>query len=43
MFVAEYGVSHARRKIKRKPYEDLRDVAMEILTNICKLDDEGKL
>lgn len=42
MFVAEYGVSHARRKIKRQPYEDLKVVAMEILTSACQLDDEGE-
>lgn len=41
MFLAEYGVSHARRKIQREPYDDLRVVVMEILTEVCQLDEEG--
>lgn len=41
LFIAEVGVSHARKKIQKAPYDDLRVVLTEILTEVCQLDEDG--
>lgn len=40
--VAEVGRSHAKRKITKKSYMELREVLTDILVSVCKLNDDGK-
>lgn len=35
------GKFHAKRKITKKSHNEVRSVVVEILTEACKLDDEG--
>lgn len=36
------GVFHAKKKVTKKAYNELRVVLVEILSDVCKLDDNGK-
>lgn len=36
------GKNHKRRGISKKAFVELREVLMEVLSNVCHLDDEGK-
>lgn len=38
----EMGKSHRRRGIPKKAFTELREIIMEVLTQVCHLDDEGK-
>lgn len=37
------GRSHAKRKITKKSYVELREVLTDILVSVCKLNDDGKI
>lgn len=41
-FLFPVGKSHIKRKISKKSYNDLRSVVVDVLSDVCKLDDEGK-
>lgn len=36
------GISHAKRNVSKKAYDDLRIVLVEILSDVCSLDDNGE-
>lgn len=40
-FIFPVGKSHIRRKISKKTYNDLRGVIVDVLSDVCKLNDEG--
>ena len=35
------GRSHAKKQIKKRAYVELRIVIVEVLSDMCKLDDDG--
>ncbi|CAO1370909.1 unnamed protein product [Diamesa serratosioi] len=39
--VAEVGRSHARRRISKKAFNELREVLVEVLSDVCQLDADG--
>nr|BAO18451.1 globin [Polypedilum nubifer] len=39
--VAEVGRSHAKRQIKKRSYVELRIIILEVISEMCKLDDDG--
>lgn len=39
----EIGESHAKRRIPRSAFLELREVVVEILSAVCKLDNDGKV
>ncbi|CRK93815.1 CLUMA_CG007342, isoform A [Clunio marinus] len=41
--LAEIGKFHAKKKITKKSQNDLRSVVVDILTDVCKLDEQGKI
>lgn len=41
-FLFPVGKSHIKRKISKKSCNDLRSVVVDVLSDVCKLDDEGK-
>jgi len=41
--IAETGKFHAKKKVTKKSQVELRGVLVEILSDVCKLDDEGKV
>jgi hypothetical protein len=40
--VTEIGKYHRRRGIEKKSFNQLRIVILEIMSDVCKLDDESK-
>jgi hypothetical protein len=36
------GKNHRRRGIPKKAFVEIRVIILEVLTEVCKLDDEGK-
>jgi hypothetical protein len=38
----EMAKSHKRRGIAKKPFVELREIIIEVLSSVCHLDDEGK-
>lgn len=38
----EMGKNHRRRGIPKKAFVEIRQTILELLSEICKLDDEGK-
>lgn len=41
-FPSLVGVSHAKRKISKKAHNDLRLVLVDILSDVCSLDNSGE-
>lgn len=40
--LSEMGKTHKRRGISKKAFVELREVLLEVLSQVCHLDDEGK-
>lgn len=38
----EMGKNHKRRGISKKAFVELREIIVEVLSQVCHLDDEGK-
>ena len=38
----EMGKNHNRRRITKRSFNELRGIIVEVLSQVCHLDDEGK-
>lgn len=38
----EMGRNHKRRGISKKAFNELREIIVQVLSQVCHLDDEGK-
>ncbi|CRL02393.1 CLUMA_CG015163, isoform A [Clunio marinus] len=42
-FIAESGIFHAKKKVTKQAHAELRVVLVEILNDVCKLDEKGNV